>query len=162
MSAHRPNPASLLGFSGRTGCPGPGRGVNAGGRMERGTLYSVYSIKDQLGVAWGWWGRTEFSLSCGHLCGTSPLRPNRPQTPRLPPNTSPFSASPGHSITKVNKCNVFLLLQMTGFHPLPAGVGGGVVEVTVLYKSNNFYKTKTKESAQGWEAEMSSGVQHKL
>ena len=56
-------------------------------------------------------------------------------------------------MTKVNKCNVFLLLQMTRFHPLPAGVGGGVVEVTVHYKGNNFYRTNTKERAQGWEAE---------
>lgn len=43
--------------------------------------------------------------------------------------------------------------------PAPAGRGGGmgVVQVTVHYKGNNFYKTNTKERAQGWEAEMPPG-----
>lgn len=72
----------------------------------------------------------------------------------LPPNTSSLNTFLGHNIIKVNKCTVFLLLQMTHFNPLPAGVRGWL-KVTVHYKGNNFYKTNTKERAQSWEAEMS-------
>lgn len=43
----------------------------------------------------------------------------------LPPNTSSLKASPGHSITKVNKCNAFLLFTNDTF-PSPAGRGGEV------------------------------------
>lgn len=55
----------------------------------------------------------------------------------LPPNTSFPNIPPGHTLTKVNKCNSFSFTNDT-LHPLPAGVGvGNGLKVTVHKKGNN-------------------------
>lgn len=138
-----PRPERLLGFSGRTHCPrqgwsgfilvtpGPCPGNISGHWPSDRKRDSLCLLNQGPARYWvgSWW--TELSLSCGHLCGTSFLMLTSPLDSWLPPNTSsPTHISRTHYYKSEQMQLFFLLLQMTLFHPLPAGVGGWL-KVTV-------------------------------
>lgn len=141
MSPHVPI-LRLLGFSGRTHCPRQGWSGfilvtprpcpgNISGHWPSDRKRDSLCLLNQGPVRYwvGSWWRTELSLSCGHLCGTSFLMLTWPLDSWLPPNTS----SPHTHISRTHdykseQMQLFFSFFTNDTFPSPASRGGGLVE----------------------------------